>query len=178
MIVTTLLLCAVLLSFERLTYFFVSHHPVAWQDLCSRPPLSMFDGPVDALQKLFYGFKVLQLSVFWYWCVSFSQTVPPVPSAPIAGLFLGGFLIAFGQTLNFSVFSRLGTVGVFYGAQLGHTVPWIEGFPFSVFRHPQYLGTLMSIWGFFIVMRYPNPDWIILPLLQTAYYAWGAYHEP
>ena len=36
----------------------------------------------------------------------------------------------------------------------------------------------MSIWGFLIVMCFPHADWIYLPLLQTAYYAWGAYHEP
>jgi hypothetical protein len=35
----------------------------------------------------------------------------------------------------------------------------------------------MSIWGFFVVMRFPNPDWIALPLLQTVYYVVGARLE-
>ena len=123
MIIGALLLCAVLLSFERITYYFVSGHPATWQNLCSRPQLSVFDGPVDALQKLFYGFKIFQLGVFWSWCVLFSHTSLPLPTAPIAGLVSGGCLIVIGQVLNFSVFSRLGKVGVFYGAQLGHSIP-------------------------------------------------------
>lgn len=170
--------CAVLLSFERITYYFVSRYPRLWQALCARYPLSVFANPVDALRKLFYGFKVLQLGVFWGWCVVFGHSLIPLPSAPMAGWIAGAGLVGFGQLLNLSVFSRLGTVGVFYGAQLGHSVPWVEGFPFSLIRHPQYLGTLMSIWGFFIVMRFPHGDWFYLPLLETVYYAWGAYCEP
>lgn len=87
-------------------------------------------------------------------------------------------MIVFGQFLNFSVFFRLGKTGVFYGAQFDYPVPWVSAFPFSFIRHPQYLGVLLSIWGFFIVMRFPNDDWLYLPLLQTAYYVWGVYHEP
>jgi methylene-fatty-acyl-phospholipid synthase len=75
-----------------------------------------------------------------------------------------------GQVLNFSVFWRLGRTGVFYGNRLGHRVPRITGFPFSIVPHPQYTGTLVSIWGLFLIMRYPNPDWVVLPLLETVYY--------
>lgn len=45
-------------------------------------------------------------------------------------------------------------------------------------RHPQYVGAVLSIWGFFILLRYPEPDdWVTLPLLETAYYALGARFE-
>jgi len=173
-----LLICAILLSFERLTYYFVSHNPEKWRQLCGEGALARLGGPVDALRRLFYIFKVLQLSLFFFWCMLYGQTLLPLPTAPLPALAFGATLIAFGLLMNFSVFSRLGKVGVFYGAQLGYSVPWINGFPFSLFRHPQYLGTLASIWGFFIVMRYPHGDWIYLPLLETVYYAWGARHEP
>ena len=43
--------------------------------------------------------------------------------------------------------------------------------------HPQYTGTVLSIWGFFMTTRFPYDDWFILPTLQTAYYMAGAYLE-
>jgi hypothetical protein len=65
-------------------------------------------------------------------------------------------LIAGGQTLNLSVFYRLGKSGVFTAIDFGHQVPWCRGFPFSLFKHPQYAGMLLSIWGFFLVVRFPT----------------------
>ncbi len=90
---------------------------------------------------------------------------------------LGGALIVTGQVLNVSVFYRLGEVGVFYGNRFGYQIPWCNEFPFSLLKHPQYVGTLLSIWGFFLAMRFPHPDWCVLPMLETAYYSLGAYLE-
>ena len=173
-----LLLSAVLLSFERLTYFWVSRYPQRWRAFCQRPGLAAVGQPVEVLQKLFYFFKLLQIGVFLSWCMAFGDTLMPLPTGTPAAIAAGGALILVGQLLNFGVFSRLGTVGVFYGRELGYQVPWVEGFPFSVLKHPQYVGTLISIWGFFLVMRYPSADWIVLPLLETVYYTIGARYEP
>lgn len=168
----------VLLGFERMTYYLASRHSRLWRRLCRRSKWSMFRDPVKAVAHLFYLFKAIQLSVFWAWCALWGHTLMPLPTAPMAALIVGAALIVFGQVLNFSVFLRLGNVGVFYGAQFGHAVPWVAGFPFCVMRHPQYMGVLLSIWGFFVVMRFPHGDWCYLPLLETLYYAWGAYQEP
>ena len=59
----------------------------------------------------------------------------------------------------------------------GHDVRWRYGFPFSWFRHPQYVGTVATIWGVFLALRWPHPDWIVLPLIETAYYVAGAWLE-
>ena len=75
------------------------------------------------------------------------------------------------------MFVRLGSVGVFYGTRFGHVVQWCTGFPFSLLSHPQYVGTVLSIWGLFLLTRYPAPDWFLLPLLETAYYVMGAIAE-
>jgi methylene-fatty-acyl-phospholipid synthase len=90
---------------------------------------------------------------------------------------LGTMLIAIGQTFNFGVFYRLGTVGVFYGNRLGHEVAWCREFPFSMLDHPQYFGALLSIWGFFIATRFPAHDWYLIPVLETVYYTLGAALE-
>lgn len=179
MIYWALAIAAVLLSFERIAYYWISHRPTAWLALCSRPPLSRWNHrPTELLRLLFYGFKLLQIAVFIGWCMVFSGELAPLPSAGPAAAALGGLLIAAGLVLNFSVFRVLGNTGVFYGSQFGHAVPWVNGFPFSLLKHPQYIGSLAVIWGFFLLMRYPHPDWILLPLLETLYYGIGARYEP
>jgi len=177
MIYWAVILSAILLSFERLAYYYVSHYPQRWRALCERPALARLGGPVAAIRRLFYVFKGIQGVVFLGWCVLFSDSGLPLPTAGPVAATVGGLLLAAGVVLNLSVFRRLGTTGVFYGAQLGHQVAWVRGFPFSLLRHPQYVGTLLSIWGFFVLMRFPHGDWIVLPLLETAYYALGAYYE-
>lgn len=178
MLLTALVISALLLSLERITYYTVGNHPERWHALCQRPPLAALGPPVDVVHKLFYGFKVIQAGVFLGWCVLMTGSWLPQPTASPLVLGVGGALVGVGLVLNASVFARLGRVGVFYGGQLGYRVPWIEGFPFSVLKHPQYMGALALIWGFFIIMRYPHPDWFYLPLLETALYLWGAYYEP
>ncbi|KAL6753669.1 hypothetical protein V8C86DRAFT_2722049 [Haematococcus lacustris] len=56
-------------------------------------------------------------------------------------------LFSFGQALNVGIYKAIGKVGVYYGTRLGHTVPWVTGFPFSVVPHPQYVGSALSVWG-------------------------------
>lgn len=171
------LLAAVLLSFERIAYFLISRYPDAWRELCRRPGLVALGGPVDTLHKLFYGFKVLQMAVFLGWCSVFGDALIPWPNAAAAVWVAGGILLGIGAALNVSVFYRLGGTGVFYGKELGHDVPWIHGFPFSLLKHPQYAGTLALIWGFFLLMRFPHGDWFVVPAIETVYYAVGAYYE-
>jgi hypothetical protein len=91
--------------------------------------------------------------------------------------YFGIALVAAGQILNAAVFWRLGRTGVFYGDRLGYAAQWSAGFPYSVFDHPQYVGAALSIWGLFLLLRYPHPDWLALPLLESAYYAIAAFAE-
>ena len=89
----------------------------------------------------------------------------------------GAVLIAVGLVLNGAVFFHLGTKGVFYGNRFGHELPWVRRFPFSWFPHPQYLGAAMLVWGFFVVMRFPAPDWYASPVLESVYYVLGSRYE-
>lgn len=168
---------ALLLSVERLAYYWISNHSDQWLRVCEKPAIAAIGTPTEVVHRLFYGFKIIQVGVFLGWCVYFGQSALPLPTASLGALVLGGLLVAAGMVLNFSVFQRLGATGVFYGRELGQDVPWVQGFPFSAMRHPQYIGTVLAIWGFFVVMRYPCPDWYVLPLLETAYYIVGAHYE-
>lgn len=177
MLVWMLLVCGVLLSVEKAVYYLVWRYPGRYMALCAAPGISMLGEPVDVLHKLFYLFKALQIGVFFYWCVVFGETVFPSPTAGPPTFVVGVALISAGLMLNLGVFRVLGKNGVFYGNKLGHHIPWKETFPFSICAHPQYVGAVMSIWGFFLVMRFPNSDWWFLPLLETGIYILGARLE-
>ena len=77
--------------------------------------------PVEVIQKLFYGFKVIQVAVFIGWCYVYGHGSLWLPERWRRGRWdLGELLLVVGQLLNMSVFYRLGgVVGVFYGNKLG-----------------------------------------------------------
>jgi len=171
------IVAAVLLSLERLCYVWIWLAPDVFRFLCAQVPCAWAETPMDVVEKLFYAFKILQGVVFLGWCYIYSHGL----FWPLAGeswsLGLGGVLLLVGQILNVSVFWRLGRVGVFYGKRFGYDVSWYNTFPFSFLEHPQYVGALLSIWGFFLIMRFPYDDWAVLPLIETVYYVLGAYYE-
>jgi hypothetical protein len=171
------LLAAVLLSLERICYLYISRLPARFLRFCNRPAVAYFGEPVDILRKLFYGFKGLQFAVFFGWCYVHGHGSLALAGSDLLPLAIGGALIVAGQILNVGVFYRLGKVGVFYGNKLGYNIPWCRAFPFSWLKHPQYVGSVCSIWGFFCIMRFPHNDWYMLPALETVYYVLGAYFE-
>jgi hypothetical protein len=177
MTIWSLLVAAGILSIERICYGWVWHYPESFRRVCANPVIADFGEPVDVLRNLFVGFKLLQLSVFFGWCYIHGHGMIWVPGEDGFWMGVGGALIAVGQLLNIGVFLRLGKIGVFYGNRLGHHVPWCDGLPFSLLRHPQYVGAVLSVWGFFMTTRFPYDDWFVLPVLQTGYYVAGAYLE-
>src|SRR5262249_44921486 len=115
-------------------------------------------------------------AVFAGWCLAFAGRFPTM-SDSIAAIALGAVLILAGQVLNVMVFYRLGRIAVFFGHWLGPEGGWGQAFPFSMLAHPQYVGTVLTIWGFFLAARFPHDDWFLLPVLETIYYAAGAFLE-
>lgn len=172
-----LLLSTLLLGIERVSYWYVWNQPRRFAARVRRWPTLSSGDPVLALRRLFYGFKAIQIAVLIGWCMAFGDTWLPLPTAGPFMLGIGIGMLLIGQVLNLSVMWRLGHEGVFYGNRFGRPIEWQTGFPFSLMPHPQYLGALLSVCGFMLVMRYPNPDWIALPLISTAWYAWGTIVE-
>jgi len=177
MMLWPLFAAAVLLSLERIVYLWAWRFPESFLSMCNQSITGLRGTPVEVLQRLFYGFKVIQAAVFLGWCYVYGQSSPSLLDTSEGALALASLLILVGQILNLSVFYQLGTVGVFYGCKFGYHVPWCHEFPFSLFSHPQYVGTLLSIWGFFLLVRFPREDWYLLPILETVYYACSACLE-
>jgi len=171
------LIAAILLSFERIAYVWVSRRPEWFHALCQRRLGGILGQPTAAIRRLFYVFKVLQVSTFAGWCYYFGRGSSVSVRESLIPVTIGAMLVIIGQMLNLGVFYRLGSLGVFYGSRFGYEIPWCREFPFSLFDHPQYVGTVASIWGFFIAVRFPSHDWYLLPGLETVYYGIGAWLE-
>lgn len=170
-----LLIAALLLGVERACYVWIARVPRSFRRWCARPPVVRLGEPVAVVRALFIGFKVLQATVFVGWCLVLGDGSPAPRDGVAWGLGLPLMLV--GQILSVLVFYRLGRVGIFFGDRLGHEVPWCHAFPFSVLAHPQYVGAVMTIWGFFLIARFPHDDWVLLPILETIYYTAGSYLE-
>lgn len=166
---------AALLGLERACYVWIARAPGSFRCWCARPGVARLGEPLAVVRSLFLTFKLLQGAVFLGWCALLGTPLPP-PVHPMAWTVGGAALLA-GQILSTLVFYRLGRVGIFFGDRLGYRVPWCRAFPFSVFAHPQYVGAVLSVWGFFLVARFPQDDWILLPVVETVLYVAGACLE-
>lgn len=164
-------LAASLLSLERVGYLWAWRRPEAFARRVRA--LGLADDPVIGLERLFYGFKVLQIGVLTGW-IAWRQGDAFPALAPEPWAFWGGLaLVVVGQALNFGTFRAIGRTGVFYGVRFGHDVPWCSKFPFNLVDHPQYVGTVMTIWGAFLASDLPEPDWVVLPAFLTVSYLIG-----
>lgn len=115
--------------------------PLQW----SRKIVGRDAEPVNVFANLGIGLKLVQFAAW----LSYYLSLGPVSwkQIPLPALALGPVLILAGQTLNAAIYKAIGKVGVYYGTRLGKTVPWVTGFPFNVVSHPQYVGTVLCIWG-------------------------------
>jgi methylene-fatty-acyl-phospholipid synthase len=170
------LVAAPSLGIERIAYALIWRDPERLQAWCATSPVRRLRNPVRVVRDLFLVCKLIQGVTFaaWIYLHNAGSWWPPGGWVPIT---IGTAAIVTGQVLNLGVFLRLGTTGVFYGSRFGYDVRWCRGFPFSIVSHPQYVGTVLSIWGLFLITRFPHPDWYLLPALETAYYALGARFE-
>lgn len=130
-------------------YAFVWLWPSVW--------LSIF-GKENALSTFtlcgFLG-KVMQAQVvlIWFWSSRSSGLCLLQPIGILQWL-AALMLIASGQALNLACFKALGTDGVYYGAKLGKTIPWVTCWPFNHgLSHPQYMGSALTVWGIAILLH-------------------------
>ncbi len=170
-----LLIAALLLAVERVCYVWIARAPGSFRRWCARPRVARLGEPVVVVRALFLAFKVVQGAVFLGWCLALGDGIPRPASGTV--LAVGGVLMIAGQILSTLVFYRFVRVGIFFGDRLGYEVLWCHAFPFSLLAHPQYVGAVMTIWGVFLVTRFPHDDWLLLPALEIAYYVLGACLE-
>lgn len=67
-------------------------------------------------------------------------------------MILSGGLFTVGQTLNLTVYFKLGNAGVYYGNRLGYETVWVTSFPYNYLENPQYIGSVLSILSLLFVI--------------------------
>jgi phosphatidyl-N-methylethanolamine N-methyltransferase len=177
MSVVALACAAALLAVERVTYVMIGRRPDLLLALCAGWGPARRCGPTAVVERLFYGFKVLQFGVFVAWCGVHGGGFPLPARNDAFVVALALALAVAGQILVVATFYRLGRTGVFFGDQLGFAVRRCREFPFSLLSHPQYVGTLLTIWGGFMLVRFPHDDWYALPIVETIYYLGSMWLE-
>jgi len=92
---------------------------------------------------------------------------------------LVGMVLALGgQTLNAGIFRAIGHPGVYYGFKLGHAIPWVSGFPFNVVPHPQYVGSVMTVWAAAVLLWTQAPSGLgLLAIYWTILYVITGWME-
>ena len=88
---------AALLSLERLCYVWIWRAPETFCARCNHPGVAWLGKPVEVIQKLFYGFKVIQIAVFIGWCYVYGHGSLWPLSAGVWALGLGGALLVVGS---------------------------------------------------------------------------------
>lgn len=82
------------------------------------------------------------------------------------------------QVLNFSIYRAIGKAGVYYGFKLGFPVPWHTGFPFNVVSHPQYVGSVLTVWGAGgLIMTQAPTGWTALLVYWSVLYVLTGIQE-
>ena len=90
---------------------------------------------------------------------------------------LGLLCFAYGFHLNAMVHSKLGTVSIYYGHELGikKVNKWVTSYPFSWFRHPQYYGCIMQLLGSALCVGFDRKGMIRPDIWLTCIYASSLY---
>lgn len=78
-----------------------------------------------------------------------------------------------------SMYNAIGKKGVYYGEKLGSRVPWCTSFPFSVVSHPQYVGSVLSVWGVFALVQSQGPStlWLVAAYWSALYVITGLIEQ-
>ncbi|KAK9824170.1 hypothetical protein WJX72_008252 [[Myrmecia] bisecta] len=166
------------ISLPHILYAFIWFFPKKWKGLFRREPVLAFN-------LLAWLLKVVQFSAVVWWYVKNAEVfsngkvviIDPW-RIPHWSWFAFGVLVAAGQALNLGIFHAIGSVGVYYGTKLGHKVPWHKGFPFNIVWHPQYVGSVLTIWGLTLLVWEQAPKGTaVISAYWTAMYVVTALQE-
>lgn len=164
------LLCIAVLSLPYIMFYFIWKRPRSWMGLCRGAACAGFgatDGEraVGVFAFMGMALKVVQFAAVLVWWCGVAGTGIRAGLGDLASVVLAttapravaaAALMGAGQALNGAVYAHLGSDGVYYGFKLGRTVPWCHAFPFNTgLRHPQYVGSVLSIWSMVIMLMTP-----------------------
>lgn len=162
-------LCAIL-SLPHVMYAWLWTRP---QDL-----RTIAERPVQLFAQIAYSLKIVQFASAAYWWIQTQDEAFCWKETSAIQALSFALLAAAGQALNVGIYRAIGKEGVYYGCRLGAHVPWHDGFPFNVVRHPQYVGAVFSIWAVVsLVFRTTHVGLLGVATFWTCLYAFTALVE-
>ena len=145
-------LLAMLLASPFIYYTVLWFFPKIWVGVCGDK------NPSEQMSHVAHFLKLVQFYVMYTVCdghyLAPSQWIEELGQVTVICCV---FLFVVGQYLNYSVYSALGTNGVYYGVRFGITIPWCTEFPYNVtwLKHPQYIGAILSIIAAIPILQVP-----------------------
>ena len=145
-------LLAMLLASPFIYYTVLWFFPKIWVGVCGDK------NPSEQMSHVAHFLKLVQFYVMYTVCdghyLAPSQWIEELGQVTVICCV---FLFVVGQYLNYSVYSALGTNGVYYGVRFGITIPWCTEFPYNVtwLKHPQYIGSILSIIAAIPILQVP-----------------------
>lgn len=107
--------------------------------------------PVTLMSSLSYIQKIFQFLFIIYYSFTNDTLIPYFENLNILNI----LLIGIGQTLNLSVYYKLGTKGVYYGNKFGLELPYITTFPYNIgIKNPQYVGCILTLCGLYPLISF------------------------
>lgn len=159
-----------ILSLPHLLYVWLWTRPQDLRNVAERP--------VATFANLAYALKGVQFATVIYWWMQTQGNVFEWKDTNLLQVVLAAALLAIGQALNVGIYRAIGKPGVYYGCRLGESVPWHDGFPFNVVRHPQYVGAVLTVWGMVsLVFRTTHPGLLGVATFWTTLYTITALIE-
>ena len=151
-------LLAMLLASPFIYYTVLWFFPKIWVGVCGDK------NPSEQMSHVAHFLKLVQFYVMYTVCdghyLAPSQWIEELGQVTVICCV---FLFVVGQYLNYSVYSALGTNGVYYGVRFGitnfHTMPKLKFqnviYNVTWFRHPQYIGAILSIIAAIPILQVP-----------------------
>lgn len=124
-----------LLLFSSLPHFLFFHvykNPINFRNLCHKYKL-------DCIYTQYIVCMICRFVSMLLFILSYGTYVT---------LNLFGILMAIiGYSLILYVWNALGNKGLFYGKEMGFSLPWINSMIFRYIKHPQYIGAIIFYQG-------------------------------
>jgi protein-S-isoprenylcysteine O-methyltransferase Ste14 len=162
-----------LLGIERMLYSYIYHFPPKFKESVRKGRFGASNQAEPlywkVAMKLGAYIKIIQVSVITIDLLLRCSLTNPLSSWKNELFFLIGLtLVCFGQFLNYSVFKALGSIGVYYGYELGYPVDTVTCFPYNTkISDPQYWGVVIFIWGLYIGTGASS---FLIPVIETLWY--------
>jgi len=132
----------IITSLSHILYYYIWNYPFHFRFYAKDLGLT----PVTLMSSLSYTQKILQFLFIYSYSINNDTLMPYFENLNMGNI----LLIGIGQTLNLSVYYKLGTKGVYYGNKFGLQLPYITSFPYNIgINNPQYIGCILTLCGLY-----------------------------